>query len=127
MSTASPLFPRPPPRGRRTKACQARCPDRQGPHRPRGAPRRLRARGRRRGVRRRRVPGAYDHVEQVLGALDMPFTAVAPDQLPRVRLRPAQLLVVNCPGNSARTLDICGRGFVASGGSLFTTDWASAT
>jgi hypothetical protein len=70
------------------------------------------------------VTGVYDHVERVLDALEMPFTRLAPDQLPSVRLRPEQLLVVNCPGQIGDDLVQKVRGFVAAGGSLFTTDWA---
>jgi hypothetical protein len=70
------------------------------------------------------VPGSYDRVEQVLGALEMPFTLVHPGQLARVRLRPEQLLIVNCPGNLPRAALDRVRAFVESGGSLFTTDWA---
>ncbi|HYG72059.1 MAG TPA: hypothetical protein VEC15_07200, partial [Actinomycetota bacterium] len=70
------------------------------------------------------VHGIYDHVEQVLGALEMPHTAVAPQQFGAVDLRPEQLLVVNCPGQLDRRDVLRIRDFVASGGSLFTTDWA---
>ncbi len=70
------------------------------------------------------VPGSYDHVEQVLSALGMPYTLVAAGQLPSLRLRPEQLVVINCPGHlsplSIRPL----RAFLEAGGSLFTTDWA---
>jgi hypothetical protein len=70
------------------------------------------------------VRGTYDHVELVLGALAMPFTPVDPDKLPQLRLRPEQLLVVNCPGHvPPRGIDQI-RAFVEAGGSLFTTDWA---
>ena len=48
------------------------------------------------------VPGSYDHVDLVLDALEMPFTGVAATNLGAVELRPEQLLVVNCPGSSAR-------------------------
>jgi hypothetical protein len=70
------------------------------------------------------VRGVYDHVERVLDALEMPHTAVDAESLAGVKLRPEQMLVVNCPGNVAprdlpRIAD-----FVAAGGSLFTTDWA---
>lgn len=70
------------------------------------------------------VRGCYDHVERVLRALDVPFTAIAPESLGRVALRPEQLVAINCPGQvePAATLRI--RDFVAAGGSLFTTDWA---
>lgn len=70
------------------------------------------------------VPGVYDHVEQVLEALEMPFTIVLDRQLGAVGLRPEQLLVVNCPGQlDPRVLPRI-TNFVAAGGSLFTTDWA---
>jgi hypothetical protein len=70
------------------------------------------------------VRGIYDHVELVLDAFDMAYTPVEAGQLGDVRLRPEQLLVVNCPGQLGRR-DL-GRiaSFVGSGGSLFTTDWA---
>jgi hypothetical protein len=70
------------------------------------------------------VRGCYDQVEAVLDALSLPYTAVEPNQLPSVRLRPEQLLVVNCPGNVAPGSIAQIRAFVAAGGSLFTTDWA---
>jgi hypothetical protein len=70
------------------------------------------------------VRGCYDHVEQVLGALDMPHTAIDDHQLARVELRPEQLLVVNCPGTVGSHQVGKIRDFVAAGGSLFTTDWA---
>lgn len=70
------------------------------------------------------VRGSYDHVELVLDALDMPYTPLAVEQIADVRLRPEQLLIVNCPGNlPAKVLPRIGE-FVALGGSLFTTDWA---
>jgi hypothetical protein len=70
------------------------------------------------------VGGIYDHVEDVLDALDVRHTVIAPPDLDRVDLRPEQLLVVNCPGQvSARAVARI-RVFVEAGGSLFTTDWA---
>ena len=48
------------------------------------------------------VPGSYDHVELVLAALEMPYTTVAPHQLARLRMRPEQLLIINCPGDLSR-------------------------
>jgi hypothetical protein len=70
------------------------------------------------------VPGQYDRVEQVLGALEMPFTTIQPADLAHVRLRPEQLLVINCPGAGLHQSIEGIREFVRSGGSLFTTDWA---
>jgi hypothetical protein len=69
------------------------------------------------------VPGGYDRVEQVLEALGLPFVVVAPSDIPRLELRPQQLLVVNCPGHvPQRTLPLI-EAFVRAGGSLLTTDW----
>jgi len=72
------------------------------------------------------VPGSYDHVEQVLDALSLPYTTVAPHALGGAALRPHQLLVVNCPGHIDDAAVATVREFVAAGGSLFTTDWALA-
>ena len=70
------------------------------------------------------VSARYDHVEQVLGALEMPFTQVARGQLSQVELRREQLLIVNCPGELPEHDVARIRDFVTIGGSLFTTDWA---
>jgi len=70
------------------------------------------------------VRGCYDRVEQVLNALNLPHTAVDPEDVGRLRLRAEQLLVINCPGKiDARAVGKVAR-FVSAGGSLFTTDWA---
>jgi hypothetical protein len=70
------------------------------------------------------VTGCYDHVERVLGALDVPYKAVGSGLLRQVRLRPDQMVVVNCPGNLTGPEIVQIRDFVAAGGTLFTTDWA---
>jgi hypothetical protein len=70
------------------------------------------------------VGGIYDHVEQVLAALELPHTPVGPERVAGLDLRPDQLLVINCPGQIGRRGVEQVRGFVAGGGSLFTTDWA---
>ena len=70
------------------------------------------------------VPGSYDHVERVLDALRLPYTRIAPNQLERARLRAEQLVVIDCPGNVGAAAVGRLAGFVADGGSLFTTDWA---
>lgn len=70
------------------------------------------------------VAGRYDHVEQVLHGLEMPFTAIAPEQLAQVQLRPEQLVVLNCPGKVGDVNVGRIRSFVEAGGSLFSTDWA---
>jgi hypothetical protein len=70
------------------------------------------------------VPGVYDHVEQVLETLGMPFTLVGERNLARTSLRPEQLLVINCPGQIGRRGVDKVRSFVEEGGSLFSTDWA---
>lgn len=70
------------------------------------------------------VRGAYDRVELVLDVLGMPYTPILASHLGQVRLRPEQLLVINCPGNLHGSHLGAVRGFVTAGGSLFTTDWA---
>ena len=70
------------------------------------------------------VRGCYDRVEDVLGALEVEFTACEPSTLDRLALRPEQLLVINCPGQVSAHAITRIRAFVETGGSLFTTDWA---
>jgi hypothetical protein len=70
------------------------------------------------------VRGTYNRVEMVLDALETPYTPVEAGALLRVRLRPEQLVVVNWPGHMPGPAVERLRDFVASGGSLFTTDWA---
>ncbi len=70
------------------------------------------------------VAGCYDHVESVLGALEVPHVLVQPEQVDRLDLRPEQLLIVNCPGQVSAAAIARIRRFVEAGGSLFTTDWA---
>ncbi len=70
------------------------------------------------------VTGCYDHVEQVLGALEVPYQVVDSGHLDKIALRPEQVLVVNCPGNVSPAAIVRVREFVAAGGTLFTTDWA---
>lgn len=70
------------------------------------------------------VAGTYDHVESVLEALDVPHTVVSVPELDRLRLRPEQLLIINCPGEVSPAAVTRIRRFVEAGGSLFTTDWA---
>ncbi|MBU1226080.1 MAG: hypothetical protein KJ698_02540 [Actinobacteria bacterium] len=70
------------------------------------------------------VADIYDHVEWVLEALDLPHTTVATSQVSSLRLRPQQLLVIDCPGNIPDEGVRVVRRFVDGGGSLFTTDWA---
>ena len=48
------------------------------------------------------VPGAYDHVDRVLGGARDAVHRVGSAHLGAVELRPEQLLVVNCPGSSPR-------------------------
>ncbi len=70
------------------------------------------------------VRGQYDHVELVLEALELPHHVVDGHQLGQLRLRPEQLLVINCPGTGLGPQVGRIRDFAAAGGSLFTTDWA---
>ena len=70
------------------------------------------------------VGGSYDHIEQVLDAADTPYTLIEPKTIDKAKLRPDQVVFINCPGNlnkkGLRKLE----SFVHVGGFLFTTDWA---
>ncbi len=54
----------------------------------------------------------------------MPHTVIYVGAVDRLRLRPEQLLIVNCPGQVSPRGVTRIRRFVEEGGSLFTTDWA---
>ena len=67
------------------------------------------------------VPGKYDHMEEVLGLLGVPYTAGVPNARARSS---AKLILANCPGD---VLEGHLRGvklWVRHGGYLVTTDWA---
>ncbi len=70
------------------------------------------------------VKGGYDHIEQVMESADTPYTLIEPETMDKAKLRPDQVLFINCPGilnkKGLRKLE----SFVRSGGFLFTTDWA---
>jgi hypothetical protein len=70
------------------------------------------------------VSGCYDHVETVLARVGIPHEIIAPQDVATRRMRPEQLLVVNCPGHLPDPAIPRVRDFVARGGTLFTTDWA---
>lgn len=70
------------------------------------------------------VRGRYDHAEEVLAALAIPFALVEPEHVGQLRLRPAQTVLVNCPGTLDRRGLATLRAFVEAGGCLVTTDWA---
>jgi hypothetical protein len=70
------------------------------------------------------VAGIYDHVAAVLDALQVPHTLIGTHEVERVKLRPEQLLIINCPGDVSAKAVTRIRAFVEAGGSLFTTDWA---
>jgi hypothetical protein len=70
------------------------------------------------------VRGQYDHIETVFKHAQAPYTLIQPQDLEGARLRPDQILFINCPGilspKALRKLP----NFVSEGGFLFTTDWA---
>jgi hypothetical protein len=70
------------------------------------------------------VRGEYDHIEQVLEAADSPFTGIDPKALDRAKLRPDQVVFINCPGQLGKKGLRKLQKFVHDGGFLFTTDWA---
>lgn len=70
------------------------------------------------------VRGEYDRVQDVLGAMDIPFTLVNAAQLDRINLSPSQVVFINCPGKLSRKGIGQIHQFVEAGGFLVTTDWA---
>ena len=70
------------------------------------------------------VSGRYDRVQDVFGILKVPYHLIDPNEVTRLKLKPEQLLIVNCPGQVERAGVQVVRDFVEGGGSLFTTDWA---
>lgn len=70
------------------------------------------------------VQGCYDRVQDVLDVLELRYQLVPERAVGRLRLRPEQMLIVNCPGRLDRQGLAAVHRFVEEGGSLFTTDWA---
>jgi hypothetical protein len=70
------------------------------------------------------VRGQYDHAQDVLRAMEVPFLLVEPGHVGQARLRPEQAVLVNCPGQLDQVALGVLRAFVEQGGYLVTTDWA---
>ena len=70
------------------------------------------------------VQGRYDHAQDVLRSLDIPFAMVGPGIVGSLDLRPEQSLLINCPGQVTRAGVTKIEQFVKAGGYLVTTDWA---
>ena len=70
------------------------------------------------------VSGKFDHVERVLGAIDIEHLNISPQQLDKIELNAKQLLMINCPGRLSTDGIEKVRKFVKAGGFLYTTDWA---
>jgi hypothetical protein len=70
------------------------------------------------------VRGEYDFIENVLGLASTPFKLINPEQLNTAKLRPDQILFINCPGRLKPLALRKITEFVRSGGFLFTTDWS---
>src|SRR5690606_12301605 len=57
--------------------------------------------------------------------LDLPHTAIPPQKVDTVPLRPGQIVFINCPGSDITPTGLRRLGaFVEGGGTLVTTDWA---
>ena len=46
------------------------------------------------------VQGTYDHAQDVLAALEIPFALAHPTQVSNMDLRPEQSVLINCPGQA---------------------------
>lgn len=71
--------------------------------------------------------GEYDKVQQVLDHLQLPYQTLPCQVVETLPLRADQVLVVNCPGRFSPAGLEALRRFVATGGTLITTDWALET
>lgn len=71
------------------------------------------------------VRGSYDKIELVLDLIKIPYVLIDPYQVSEIKLKPDQILIINCPGSgiAPEGLDKI-KEFVKRGGFLFTTDWA---
>ena len=69
------------------------------------------------------VAGVYDKIELVLDLINVPYVLIQPSDFNQIRLRPEQILIINCPGEITQGLNKI-ETFVRQGGFLFTTDWA---
>ena len=67
------------------------------------------------------VPGTYDRIGSVLDAVGVPYVEGKPT---KAALKEAQVMIVNCPGDALSRRKDQVRDWVASGGRLWTTDWA---
>ena len=71
------------------------------------------------------VQGQYDNIETMLGIFEIPHTLKTTSAFNRVKLRPEQLVFVNCPGTGINGTGVKKiHDFVKAGGYLITTDWA---
>lgn len=70
------------------------------------------------------IGGQYDHIERVLVATGVPFTAVTPYETSALDWERLQVLLVSCPGMLPPSLLERIGPWVRRGGYLLTTDWA---
>ncbi len=71
------------------------------------------------------VSGASDKVQDVLKAIDIPYTYVRRDAFDGLELDPKQVLILNCAGNEKLSEEGIAkiRKFVHEGGYVFSSDW----
>jgi hypothetical protein len=70
------------------------------------------------------VKGEYDYIESVFDLVDIPYSLIEQHQVGLAKLRPEQLVFVNCSGSIDEKGIEYLREFVRKGGYLVTTDWA---
>ena len=70
------------------------------------------------------VEGRFDRVQDVLDRLGLPYTRVSESKVASLDLDPAQIVIVNCPGEVGVRGNLRIRRFVRDGGTLLATDWA---
>lgn len=70
------------------------------------------------------IRGSFDHVDQVLYSLNIPFAEIDQSELMAVKLKPHQTVFVNCGSLFSAEMARKLAAFVHAGGQLITTDWA---
>lgn len=71
------------------------------------------------------VKGVYDNSSKTLSSLGIPFERIRGADLATMPLSQTKVIVANCPGRVPRESFQAVRNWVAAGGYLLSTDWAS--
>lgn len=70
------------------------------------------------------VRGSYDHIDQVLRSLKIPYAEIYQEDVMAADLKPHQTIFINCSSAFSPEMARKMATFVEGGGQLITTDWA---